>query len=77
MLLGWTSREPLLGAHQRVITVNGIFRPFALVGGRAAATWTMPGGTVALEPFGRLSSEDAAALDAEAVDVKRFLTQAA
>lgn len=77
VLLGWTSREPLLGAHQRVITVNGIFRPFALVGGRAAGTWTMPGGTVALEPFGRLSSEDAAALDAEAADVKRFLTQAA
>ena len=37
----------------------------------------MPGGTVALEPFGRLSFEDAAALDAEAADVKRFLTQAA
>ena len=77
VLLGWTSREPLLGAHQRVITVNGIFRPFALVGGRAAGTWTMPGGKVALEPFGRLSSEDAAALDAEAADVERFLSQAA
>ena len=77
VLLGWTSREPLLGAHQRAITVNGIFRPFALVGGRAAATWTMPGGKVALEPFGRLSRRDAAALDAEAADVERFLSQAA
>ncbi len=77
VLLGWTSREPLLGAHQKAITVNGIFRPFALVGGRAAGTWTMPGGKVALEPFGRLSRKDAAALDAEAADVERFLSQAA
>ena len=73
MLLGWTSREPLLGTHRDRVTVNGVFRPFALVRGRAAATWSMPGGEVVLEPFGRLTREDAAALDAEAADVVRFL----
>jgi hypothetical protein len=73
VLLGWTSREPLLGAHQGSITVNGLFRPFALVRGRAAATWAMPRGEVVLEPFGRLAREDAAALEADAADVVRFL----
>ena len=54
------------------MTINGIFRPFALVKGRAAASWSMPRGKVALEPFGRLAKADAAALDAEAADVERF-----
>jgi hypothetical protein len=73
VLLGWTSREPLLGSHQGIVTVNGIFRPFALVRGQAAATWSMPGGEVVLEPFGRLTRGDAAALKSEAADVVRFL----
>ncbi len=73
LLLGWTSREPVLGSHQGIVTVNGIFRPFALVRGQAVATWTMPGGEVVLEPFGRLTRGDAAALKAEAADVVRFL----
>jgi len=73
VLLGWTSREPLLGAHRDVVTVNGIFRPFALVRGRAAATWSMPGGEVVLQPFDRLGPHDTAALKAEAADVRRFL----
>jgi hypothetical protein len=73
VLLGWTSREPLLGAHQHVVTVNGLFRPFALVGGRAAATWSLRDGKVAIEPFGRLTRRDAAALAGDAADVVRFL----
>ena len=76
VLLGWTSREPLLGPHRGAITVNGLFRPFALVRGRAAATWSMRGGEVALEPFSPLTREDAAALDADAADVVRFLSGA-
>jgi hypothetical protein len=73
VLLGWTSREPLLGDHTGVVTVNGLFRPFALVRGRAAATWSMSRGEVVLEPFGRLTNGDAAALRADAADVVRFL----
>jgi Winged helix DNA-binding domain len=73
LLLGWTSREDVLGAHQELVTINGIFRPFALVKGRAEASWSMPRGEVALEPFGRLATADRAALEAEAADVVRFL----
>jgi winged helix DNA-binding protein len=72
LLLGWTSREDVLGAHQQLVTINGIFRPFALVRGQAAASWSMPRGEVLIEPFGRLGKEDAAALDREAQDVRRF-----
>ena len=75
LLLGWASREPLLGPHQGVVTVNGIFRPFALVGGRAAATWRVAGGEVALEPFTRLTRRATAALQADAQDVVRFLAR--
>jgi Winged helix DNA-binding domain len=73
VLLGWTSREPILGEHQAAVTVNGMFRPFALVHGRAAATWSMPRGEVVLQPFGRLDDADAAALRKDAADVVRFL----
>jgi hypothetical protein len=73
LLLGWTSREPLLGSHAAAIVAGGLFRPFALVGGRAAASWSMPRGEVVLEPFNRIRRQDAAALEADAADVKRFL----
>ena len=75
VLLGWTSREDVLGPHQQLVTVNGLFRPFALVRGRAAASWSMPRGEVMIEPFGRLGKADAAALDRDAEDVRRFLGQ--
>lgn len=76
LLLGWTSREPVLGSNSSVVTVNGIFKPIALVKGRAVATWTMPRGKVELQPFGRLSARDRRALEADAVAVERFLTGA-
>jgi len=73
LLLGWCSREAILGTHRSIVTVNGIFRPFALVAGRAAATWRMPGGEVVLEPFAELAPVDAEALAADALDVVRYL----
>ncbi|MGI8681542.1 MAG: winged helix DNA-binding domain-containing protein [Mycobacteriales bacterium] len=74
LLLGWTSREPILGADEAaLVTVNGLFRPFALVRGRAVATWALPDRTVVLTPFGQLAPADASALAAEAADVERFL----
>jgi hypothetical protein len=72
-LHGWVAREPLLDGHRGLVTSNGIFRPFALVGGKAAATWRLRDGTVELEPFGRLRAADVAALTADAADVARFL----
>jgi hypothetical protein len=73
VLHGWVSRDPILGPHQQIVTVNGLFRPFALVDGRAAATWAWTSGQVALEPLTALSPEAKAALTAEAADVRRFL----
>jgi Winged helix DNA-binding domain len=73
LLLGWSSREPIVGEHGPLITVNGLFRPFALVRGRAVATWSMPGGKVTLAPFAPLPPADATALAADAAQVERFL----
>jgi hypothetical protein len=73
LLLGWASRDPITGPHREIVTVNGLFRPFALAGGRAVATWTITGGQVALAPFAELDAETRAALDTDAADVTRFL----
>ena len=74
LLHGWVDRQPVLGDNQTIVTSNGLFRPFALVSGRAVATWSMPGGRVTLEPFAHLGSRDQADLEREARDVERFLT---
>ncbi len=55
VLLGWTSREPILGPHTHLVTMNGIFRPFAMVKGRAVATWKLNRGKVTIEPLGRIA----------------------
>jgi hypothetical protein len=73
VLLGWTSREDVLGKHRHLVTVNGLFRPFAMVEGRAVGTWSMPKGEVVLDRLDRISKADRAALDRDAEDVKRFL----
>ncbi|HVT69617.1 MAG TPA: crosslink repair DNA glycosylase YcaQ family protein, partial [Trebonia sp.] len=73
LLLGWASRDPVTGPHKGIVTVNGLFRPFALAVGRAVATWTLTGGRVTLAPFAPLDAGTRAALDADAADVLRFL----
>jgi hypothetical protein len=73
ILLGWVARQPLLGTGESAIMLGGLFLPFALVRGRAAATWRIARGEVVIEPFGRLSSADAAALEADGAEVMRFL----
>ena len=73
LLLGWASREPVVGPHQQIVTVNGLFRPFALVRGRAVATWRIVKREVVLEPFARLTRGERAALEADAQDVLRYL----
>jgi hypothetical protein len=76
VLLGWTSRDEVVGQHAAAIVAGGIFRAFALVRGRAAATWTIRGGEVALEPLRPLSRATSTALRKEAGDVVRFLGSA-
>ena len=73
LLMGWKSREPFLGSNQNLVTSNGLFRPFALVRGRAAATWSLQAGEIALEPFRRISRRDLSALKRDSADVVRFL----
>jgi hypothetical protein len=73
VLLGWTSRVQLLAPHEAAVVSGGIFRPFALVRGRATGIWGMSGGAVELKPFGRLDPADAAALEVDAADVVRYL----
>ncbi len=76
LLMGWASREPVLGAHAGVVTVNGIFKPIALVRGKAIGTWSMPagpGGTLVLDPFAPLAASVSASLAKEADRVREFL----
>ncbi|HEX8054428.1 MAG TPA: winged helix DNA-binding domain-containing protein [Thermoleophilaceae bacterium] len=72
-LLGWATREPIVGEHDSAIVSGGIFRPFALVKGRVAGVWRLERGAVKLEPLERIARADAEALDADAADVRRFL----
>ncbi|HEX8001440.1 MAG TPA: winged helix DNA-binding domain-containing protein [Mycobacteriales bacterium] len=71
LLLGWASRDDVVGGEaRRLVTDNGLFRPCALVGGEAVATWTWDRGRVALAPFRDL---DPSVLREEERDVARFL----
>ena len=73
LLLGWTSREEVVGPHKPLVTINGIFKPFALVDGRAVATWGYAGGKVTIVPLGKISRKASAALDRDAAAVEQFL----
>ncbi len=51
----------------------GLFRPFALVDGRAVATWGLDAGQLTIRPLERIGRADLAALRADALDVLRYL----
>lgn len=72
-LLGWTSRDDIVGDEPNLVTVGGMFHPFAMVRGRAVAKWRLAGGEVELEPFGPIARADRDALARDAEDVVRFL----
>jgi hypothetical protein len=73
VLLGWASREAIVGAHRELVTTNGLFRPFMMVRGRAVGIWGLARGEVTMTAFGRLGRADRQALERDAVDVVRFL----
>jgi hypothetical protein len=73
VLLGWTSREEIIGPHKLLVTNNGLFRPFAMVDGRAVATWRLAGGKPTIEYLDEVKKKDAAALEADAARVLEFL----
>jgi hypothetical protein len=69
LLLGWNSREQFVGAHRGIVTTNGLFRPFALVNGRAVALWRLSGRTLTIQPLERVKKSviDALRADGRAV----------
>lgn len=73
VLLGWTSREEIIGPHKMLVTNNGLFRPFAMVEGRAVSTWRLAGGKVTIEHLDEVKKKDAAALEVDAARVLEFL----
>jgi Winged helix DNA-binding domain len=72
-LLGWTSRDDIVGDQPNLVTAGGMFYPFAMVRGRAVARWRLMDGKVELDPFRRISKADRAALASDGEDVVRFL----
>jgi hypothetical protein len=77
VLLGWASRDDVVGEYRSLVTVNGIFRPFVMVAGRAVGTWGLPdgpGGAATMELFEPISPTAAGVLEREVADVRRFLT---
>ncbi|HEU5253505.1 MAG TPA: winged helix DNA-binding domain-containing protein [Solirubrobacterales bacterium] len=73
LLLGWTSREEVVGPHKLLVTNNGLFRPFALVDGRAVARWKLAAGKVTIEHLAKVSRKDAAVLEADGERVREFM----
>jgi Winged helix DNA-binding domain len=74
LLLGWTSREQVVGEHKLLVTTNGIFRPFALVDGRAVSIWRFQKGRVEIEHLERVTKKAAGRLEADAAAVEAFLS---
>lgn len=73
VLLGWESREWMLGQHASRVVSGGIFRGFALSEGRAVANWAVREGRVVIEPFAPLPEGVDAALARDADAVLEFL----
>ena len=74
LLLGWTSRERVVGEHKLLVTNNGIFRPFALVKGRAVATWRLPKGKVEIEHLENVTKKATKELETDAREVEAYLS---
>jgi hypothetical protein len=74
LLLGWASRADVVGLATGLVTNNGLFRPFAMVGGRAVATWGLAGGKVEIKLFEPIKVSAQKALMADARDVLRYLS---
>jgi hypothetical protein len=73
LLHGWKKRSFVLGDHRTFITANGVFRPVALVEGRAVGTWSLRGGIVKIVLFEPVHEDAVSSLLNDAADVLRFL----
>jgi hypothetical protein len=79
LLMGWCSREPILGEHDARVVTGGIFRAFAFAPdddharGRPVATWKFARNTVEFTPLQRLDPALADELADDGNAVLRFL----
>lgn len=73
VLLGWRSRADVLGRHEPRVVTGGMFRGFAMAGGRAVAGWRLNAGAIEIEPFDELDSGVASGLERDAGAVRSFL----
>jgi len=74
LLHGWTSRDAVIGDHTGLVTMNGVFKPFALVKGRAVSTWRLPKGKVEIEHLEKVPKTTARRLEADAREVEDYLS---
>jgi hypothetical protein len=73
VLLGWTSRDPFVGPHRGIVTNNGLFRPFALVDGRAVGLWSLTATALTIRPLEDITKQATTRLRADAAAVLAFL----
>jgi hypothetical protein len=73
LLHGWASNAEILDGRSGIVTTNGLFRPFALIDGRAAATWGLAGGRIVIRPFRSIGRHERQALQSEAHAVLAYL----
>jgi winged helix DNA-binding protein len=73
LLMGWRSREEVLGAHEPRVISGGVFRGFGLAGGHAVGMWRFAGSRIDFEPFGPLAERVAGGFERDAEAVRRFL----
>jgi hypothetical protein len=73
ILHGWADRSFVTGAHRSIVTTNGLFRPIALVDGRAVATWRLAKDQLSIDPLEPIDAPTRAALDIDADAVLAYL----
>jgi len=56
-----------------IVTVNGIIKAVALIRGRVAGTWRLPGGRVELNLWDSQPASTVRGLEREAADVEAYL----
>ncbi len=72
LLLGWASRDFVVGPH-KLVTSNGLFRACALVEGRVAGTWGLHGSSHVVKLLEEVKAPHGDGLRKDAADVLRFL----
>ncbi|HSO98973.1 MAG TPA: winged helix DNA-binding domain-containing protein [Solirubrobacteraceae bacterium] len=73
LLLGWNDRSLVTGEFSKALVSGGIFRPFALVRGRAGALWRLDRGGVEIEPLIVLTPGELAALRRDGERIRVYL----